>query len=451
MCECPDLYCSQQIDIPPTFPYLLRQYCKAAIRTQPTDLLRWSTAYFRCLSLNLRPPVKPRLEYPIPQAYCGMTPGWLKALMYQLANNLTVAFHVLWDRWIGACLQHESLISLLVLGGFKDPYAIPWLQFVGVCAGHLTENLTQTMILFCEIVTEEPEGGSAMITLETFLDVYELLARIDASVPQTLPNLYFTDSLLSLFREPSEVVSKESTIELEEERVEEEPTVEEEGEAETYLGPSEEPVAVVLSCPDIVVDNYKTEDDFLAEVTQAVSEDYTSPKIPSEVLALENADLEKEIEEKDSEKELKPEESVETLVGYMPEKQAEKYLENQQDAKPEEEEEGAREEIDYELKKLKDMLEMEPEIKKGECYEGMPSEVSEREGEGEEEEEGDLEEGKYNYVLIDAAPGIGPKVPEKLIEAVCDYMRECAKEQHGMVMPRNIRHFNCPPLEVLPV
>lgn len=35
-----DMYCSQQINIPPTFPYLLRQYAKAAIRTQPSDLLR---------------------------------------------------------------------------------------------------------------------------------------------------------------------------------------------------------------------------------------------------------------------------------------------------------------------------------------------------------------------------------------------------------------------------
>lgn len=35
-----EMYCSQQICIPPSFPYLLRQYAKAAIRTQPADLLR---------------------------------------------------------------------------------------------------------------------------------------------------------------------------------------------------------------------------------------------------------------------------------------------------------------------------------------------------------------------------------------------------------------------------
>lgn len=41
MPELPDqMYCSEQITIPPPFPYLLRQYAKAAIRTQPTDLLK---------------------------------------------------------------------------------------------------------------------------------------------------------------------------------------------------------------------------------------------------------------------------------------------------------------------------------------------------------------------------------------------------------------------------
>lgn len=58
------------------------------------------------------------------------------------------------------------------------------------------------MIMVCEIITEEPEGGSAMIPLKVFCDVYKLLAEIDASEPQTLYNLYFTDSLLSLYRDP---------------------------------------------------------------------------------------------------------------------------------------------------------------------------------------------------------------------------------------------------------
>ncbi|VEN58032.1 unnamed protein product [Callosobruchus maculatus] len=55
----------------------------------------------------------------------------------------------------------------------------------------------------------------------------------------------------------------------------------------------------------------------------------------------------------------------------------------------------------------------------------------------------------YEEIHIDAIPGIGPAVPEELIQAVCEYMEKMAATQRGMVMPRNITNYNCPPLEVL--
>ncbi|KAB0791431.1 hypothetical protein PPYR_03231 [Photinus pyralis] len=439
-----DMYCSQQICIPPTFPYLLRQYAKAAIRTQPADLLRWSTAYFRCLALNVPPPVKPRLEYPIPKSHFGLTPGWLRALMYQLQNNLTVSFKVLWDRWIGACLQHENLIEILVLGGFADPNAIPWFRFVALCAGHLTENLTQTMVMVCEILTEEPEGGSATVPLEVFADLYGFLAAIDASEPQRLANLYFTDSLLSLYREPPPAVASESTIEIEEEVVEEEAVSEEEKVEEAEAGPVEDLVGVVISCPDIAIDDNKTEDDFMAETVGRPSADYQSPVVPAEVIALENADLEEERQQQ-------ADESVDTLIGYMPERQGiAEYLEEVQ--KCEVEEEGGEEEVDEDLQKLKALLEMAPGAPEAAVDETVLSDASMEERQDMVSEEGvDEVEQRLNYILVDAIPGIGPIVPHELVEDVKKYMKECSVAQHGMVMPRNLRHFRCPPLEVVHV
>ena len=38
-------YCSQQIKIPPELPDILKQFTKAAIRTQPQDILAWSAAF----------------------------------------------------------------------------------------------------------------------------------------------------------------------------------------------------------------------------------------------------------------------------------------------------------------------------------------------------------------------------------------------------------------------
>lgn len=36
------LFCAQQIRIPPELPDILKQFTKAAIRTQPADVLQWS-------------------------------------------------------------------------------------------------------------------------------------------------------------------------------------------------------------------------------------------------------------------------------------------------------------------------------------------------------------------------------------------------------------------------
>lgn len=38
------IYCAEQIQIPPELPDILKEFTKAAIRTQPTDLLQWSAA-----------------------------------------------------------------------------------------------------------------------------------------------------------------------------------------------------------------------------------------------------------------------------------------------------------------------------------------------------------------------------------------------------------------------
>jgi hypothetical protein len=42
-------YCSEQIAIPPELPDILKQFTKAAIRTNPSDLLGWSAEYFKFL------------------------------------------------------------------------------------------------------------------------------------------------------------------------------------------------------------------------------------------------------------------------------------------------------------------------------------------------------------------------------------------------------------------
>lgn len=76
------------IHVPTTLPTILKQFCKAAIRTQPYDLLKWSRAYFRALAEGEEPPAKIRLEYPIRATKSGLTFGYLKVLLRQLGGKL---------------------------------------------------------------------------------------------------------------------------------------------------------------------------------------------------------------------------------------------------------------------------------------------------------------------------------------------------------------------------
>jgi len=80
----------QEIAVPARLPIILKQFCKAAIRTQPYDLLKWSSSYFRALADGEEPPIKSRLEYPPPSTASGLTLGFLRVLLRQFGSMARV-------------------------------------------------------------------------------------------------------------------------------------------------------------------------------------------------------------------------------------------------------------------------------------------------------------------------------------------------------------------------
>ncbi|CAK1546546.1 unnamed protein product [Leptosia nina] len=176
------MYCSQQIVIPPKFPYALKRYCKAAIKTQPYDLLRWSYEYFTALAENRPPPVKLRLEYPVYSTEGGLTRGCLKVLACQLSGINFLPLTTVRKAWRGFCLDPAELKRLFCLCEvYLREEFVPFLHVIAVAAGLLTKSLTHTMILLCETLTKEPDGGSAAIPVDDFLTMYRFLAAMDAS------------------------------------------------------------------------------------------------------------------------------------------------------------------------------------------------------------------------------------------------------------------------------
>jgi len=77
-------YCTDQIQIPPQFPQILKQYVKAAMKTQPRDLLQWTSDYFNALAKGQAPPVKEFMEYPQNESKDGLTVGYIRILNSQV-------------------------------------------------------------------------------------------------------------------------------------------------------------------------------------------------------------------------------------------------------------------------------------------------------------------------------------------------------------------------------
>lgn len=86
-------FVAEKLSVPPPLPRILKEFTKAAIRTQPYDLLRWSVSYFQALSQGQEPPVKERLEFPPIETDSGLTPGYLKVLHKQVSLRVTQGTH----------------------------------------------------------------------------------------------------------------------------------------------------------------------------------------------------------------------------------------------------------------------------------------------------------------------------------------------------------------------
>lgn len=176
------MFCAQQIRIPPELPDILKQFTKAAIRTQPTDVLQWSAGYFSALSRGDPLPVKDRIEMPVAtqKTDTGLTQGLLKVLHKQCSHKQYVELEDLEQKWKNLCLPLEKFAAILQL----DPceHQIEWIKFLALGCSMLGGSINSAMKHLCEILTTDPEGGPARIPFETFSYVYQYLAGLDSDI-----------------------------------------------------------------------------------------------------------------------------------------------------------------------------------------------------------------------------------------------------------------------------
>ncbi|KYN42375.1 Ropporin-1-like protein [Trachymyrmex septentrionalis] len=398
------IYCAEQINIPPAFPQILKLYAKAAIRTQPNDLLRWTAVYFRALANGEVPPAKDRLEYPPFIHPSGITPGYLKTVLNRFGHVNKVCLRALLLDCQGLLdLPEMSLYQLFMVAGLlEDKEYCDFYRFLAVACGFLGNNLLETMIYVCELLTHEPEGGSAMIPLRIFLDLYGYLADLDCSGERRKAER--VDSPCDTTTSVSKPSSSSSTIDL---------------------------------------------------TTRAYSEFAAEKSVASDKTEIEIESIDGHVSRGGT-----SESAVETNFKHATsssidhtERNGDTSSVDVQEAtddafefNSESEEKTAREAIDYETTitsiDLKNSSEIcrcrsEPESDQTPPPDPLKEFLKRMRAE--------IEAGRLETIF--RVSGIGPPVSSERVTAVGLWLVDCARRQEGLVGPRNIRHFLCPNLD----
>ncbi|XP_033325198.2 uncharacterized protein LOC117219832 [Megalopta genalis] len=393
----------QEIIVPPSLPLILKQFCKAAIRTQPYDLLKWSSSYFRALAEGEEPPTKLRLEYPPPSTASGLTLGFLQILLRQFGDyNKTLPVETILWRWDCLCLDRRDLNLIMMIGKFRRRCQVK--KFLAVAVGLLGSSLFETMVLVCELFTHEPEGGSAMVPVTLFMELYGYLAglRCDGSARSSSDDdptefIVFNESTGSGSLASQDLSEGKFFVE----RICS--VASQDTEADVNL--------------DLELVSKGDAESSRSDITANLSDSYTGRRKMTD---------EKTEQESSSEGTLKVECNNETS--------------------------GA----DVESNKKLQLTDEKRSNKSGN--------TSEKEATGSNTPEENAsrsrritsaDEKKRRKRILDSKllkyypdiPGIGPRLSAEEVATVAVWMSECARVQEGMVGPRNLRHMNCPPLD----
>lgn len=173
---------SNVIKVPSSLSKTMKEWSEAIIRTQPSDLLRWSAVYFRMSANGEHPPVKPYLDTrDLELGPGGLSPNTLKVLAMSLSNEFETSEKIE-NLWSILSLDMNIYFEILDVGKFKTK-DIKTIEFIGIAAAYLNKRLRDTMVLLCDTLSDEYSNG---ILLETFVAVYKYLARLDSAYYPTV-------------------------------------------------------------------------------------------------------------------------------------------------------------------------------------------------------------------------------------------------------------------------
>ncbi|XP_060610959.1 ropporin-1 [Anolis sagrei] len=170
----------KQVCIPPELPDLLKQFTKAAIRTQPPDLILWSSEYFSAMARGEVPPVRERADRVPLSNWAELTPELLKVLHQRVSGRLIVHVDELAQMWKVLNLPTDLFDSVMNVGRFTEE--IEWLKFLALACSSLGVTIAKTLKIICEVLSNENDSGPARIPFSTFQFLYTYIAEVDGEI-----------------------------------------------------------------------------------------------------------------------------------------------------------------------------------------------------------------------------------------------------------------------------
>jgi len=184
--------CIENIVIPPQLPNILKLYTKAAMKTQPRDLLRWTYSYMKAMRDGKQPPVKDRGETePVERARSGLTPGFLRVLDMMLRTRGSVNALQVREAWEDLGFNPDDINDVLQTSGLAGGGSIEWGKVLAVFANSIPSggNIAQTMRIICEVLTDSPDGQEPYIKFQVWYDLYSYLAEQKRIQPEKMVQL----------------------------------------------------------------------------------------------------------------------------------------------------------------------------------------------------------------------------------------------------------------------
>ncbi|XP_050527588.1 ropporin-1-like [Daktulosphaira vitifoliae] len=161
------------VEVPDTLPNILKEYVKAAILSQPEDILRWSADYFKTVEDF------PQVSQMNNKCYISRNRTLYRILVFQLGTTLNTKERIK-EVWTDLNLEMNLLDQIYKIGQF-DGNTVDMIEFIGITIGHWSKSLKDTMIFCCEAFCKYLTSDGYYLPVDVICRLYTYLAKLDCS------------------------------------------------------------------------------------------------------------------------------------------------------------------------------------------------------------------------------------------------------------------------------